>query len=50
VLIVDDEEPLVRLAGDTLKELGYIPIAFTSSTRALEAFDAKPGRFRCDSD
>ena len=45
VLIVDDEEPLVRLASETLTELGYTPVAFTSSTRALEAFDANPNHF-----
>src|SRR4030095_12073289 len=30
VLIVDDEEPLVRLASETLEELGYAPVGFTS--------------------
>jgi nitrogen-specific signal transduction histidine kinase len=45
VLIVDDEEPLVRLATRTLEELGYAPVGFTSSTAALEAFRAAPERF-----
>jgi len=45
VLVVDDEEPLVRLARETLEDLGYSPIAFTSSTRALEAFGANPDDF-----
>jgi nitrogen-specific signal transduction histidine kinase len=45
VLIVDDEETLVRLASQTLQALGYAPTAFTSSTRALEAFDANPSDF-----
>ena len=45
VLIVDDEEPLVRLATETLAELGYAPVGFTSSSAALEAFRAEPARF-----
>jgi len=46
VLVVDDEEPLVKLATDTLEELGYAPVGFTSSTAALEAFRADPGGFK----
>ena len=45
VLVVDDEEPLVRLATETLEGLGYSPIAFTSSRAALAAFRADPARF-----
>ena len=45
VLIVDDEEPLVRLATRTLEELGYAPTGFTSSAAALAAFRADPQRF-----
>src|SRR5499426_4304207 len=45
VLVVDDEEPLVRLATETLEELGYVPLGFTSSTAALEAIRADPQRF-----
>ena len=45
VLVVDDEEPLVRLATRTLEELGYRPVGFTSSAAALAAFCADPGRF-----
>jgi len=45
VLIVDDEEPLARLATRTLEELGYVPTAFTSSSAALAAFRADPKRF-----
>jgi PAS domain S-box-containing protein len=45
VLIVDDEEPLVKLAARTLEELGYVPVGFTSSTAALAAFRAEPQRF-----
>jgi signal transduction histidine kinase len=40
VLVVDDEEPLVRLATDTLNELGYAATGFTSSTAAVDAFRA----------
>jgi CheY-like chemotaxis protein len=45
VLVVDDEEPLVRLTTRTLEELGYAPTGFTSSTAALAAFRADPQRF-----
>lgn len=45
VLIVDDEEPLVRLATETLERLGYAPVGFTSSAAALEAFRADPEQF-----
>jgi PAS domain S-box-containing protein len=45
VLVVDDEEPLVRLAAETLQSLGYAPVGFTSSANALQAFGANPGRF-----
>jgi CheY-like chemotaxis protein len=45
VLIVDDEVPLVRLATETLAELGYVPVGFTSSAEALAAFRAEPERF-----
>jgi PAS domain S-box-containing protein len=45
VLVVDDEESLVRLATETLKERDYIPVAFTASAAALDAFLADPERF-----
>jgi CheY-like chemotaxis protein len=45
VLVVDDEEPLVRLATETLEALGYVPAGFTSSTAALAAFRANPKTF-----
>jgi PAS domain S-box-containing protein len=45
VLVVDDEEPLVMLATQTLEYLGYEPVGFTSSAAALEAFRADPDRF-----
>src|SRR5262245_18099901 len=45
VLVVDDEEPLMRLAARTLEELGYAPSGFTSSAAALEAFRSEPAGF-----
>ena len=45
ILLVDDEEPLVRLGEEALAELGYEPTGFTSAAAALEAFRADPGRF-----
>jgi signal transduction histidine kinase/ActR/RegA family two-component response regulator len=45
VLLVDDEEALVRLGEEMIANLGYEPVGFTSSTAALEAFRASPGRF-----
>jgi len=45
VLIVDDEEPLVRLATETLEGLGYAPVGFTSSVNALQEFGANPEAF-----
>jgi CheY-like chemotaxis protein len=45
VLVVDDEELLVRLAIRTLEELGYAPVGFASSAAALDAFRADPGLF-----
>jgi CheY-like chemotaxis protein len=45
VLVVDDEEPLVRLATRALAELGYEPVGFTSSVAALAAFRADPDGF-----
>jgi PAS domain S-box-containing protein len=45
VLLVDDEEALVRLGEEMIAGLGYEPVGFTSSTAALEAFRATPTRF-----
>ena len=45
ILIVDNEEPLVALAEETLAELGYEPIGFSSSIVALQAFREAPQRF-----
>jgi PAS domain S-box-containing protein len=45
VLLVDDEEALVKLGEEMIAGLGYEPVGFTSSTAALEAFRASPSRF-----
>ena len=42
VLLVDDEEALVRLGEEMLAELGYEPVGFTSSAAALERFAPSP--------
>jgi signal transduction histidine kinase len=45
VLIVDNERSLVALAEETLAELGYEPVGFSSSAAALRAFRDSPERF-----
>jgi PAS domain S-box-containing protein len=45
VLLVDDEEPLVRLGEELLAGLGYEAVGFTSAAAALQALRAQPGRF-----
>ena len=35
----------MRLGEEMIASLGYEPVGFTSSTAALEAFRASPGRF-----
>jgi CheY-like chemotaxis protein len=45
VLVVDDEEALVRLTTERLVELGYVCVGYSSSTDALIAFQAHPERF-----
>ncbi|HEX6018703.1 MAG TPA: ATP-binding protein, partial [Burkholderiaceae bacterium] len=45
VLLVDDEEALVRLGEEMIAGLGYEPIGFTSSVAALQSFRDSPGRF-----
>jgi PAS domain S-box-containing protein len=46
IMYVDDEEPLVALAVRWLSRLGYEVTGFSDSSRALEAFRARP----CDFD
>jgi signal transduction histidine kinase/DNA-binding response OmpR family regulator len=45
VMFVDDEAALVDLGTDTLAEVGFAPVGFTSSLAALEAFEADPDAF-----
>jgi PAS domain S-box-containing protein len=45
ILIVDDEEPLVRLGEEMVAGLGYEPVGFTSSVAALAAVRDHPDRF-----
>lgn len=45
VLLVDDEDMVVRSISIALKRLGYVVTGFTSSAKALEAFRSDPDRF-----
>jgi len=45
IMIVDDEPALVALAEETLADLGYEPLGFSSSLAALQAFRTEPSRF-----
>jgi CheY-like chemotaxis protein len=45
VLLVDDEESIVRLAKNMLEHLGYEVVASTNSLEALEIFKRDPGEF-----
>jgi PAS domain S-box-containing protein len=45
ILLVDDEETLIRLGEEMIAELGYEPVGFTSSVAALATFRAAPARF-----
>jgi nitrogen-specific signal transduction histidine kinase/CheY-like chemotaxis protein len=45
ILLVDDDEGLVRLGREVLALLGYDVVAYTSSREALEAFRAAPERY-----
>ena len=45
ILLIDDEEPLVRLGEEMIARLGYEPVGFTSSLAALASFKAEPQRF-----
>jgi PAS domain S-box-containing protein len=46
IMLVDDEEALVRLGEEVIASIGYEPIGFTSSTEALAAFRESPERFQ----
>jgi PAS domain S-box-containing protein len=45
VLVVDDEEALVAVTSETLKALGYEPVAFAEGAAALAEFERSPQRF-----
>ena len=45
ILLVDDEDMLVRLTEEIIAGLGYEPIGYTSPIEALQAFRAEPKRF-----
>ena len=45
ILVVDDEEPLVRLAEEVLASLGYEPVGCVGAAQALRTFRSAPGRF-----
>jgi PAS domain S-box-containing protein len=45
ILFVDDEEDLVYAGEKMLRRLGYEPVVFQSSVKALEAFRARPDQF-----
>ncbi len=45
VMLVDDEQTLVRLGEEILARLGYEPVGYNSPVDALAAFRADPQRF-----
>jgi CheY-like chemotaxis protein len=45
ILVVDDEESLVRLAEEVLASLGYEPVGCVGASEALRVFRAAPQRF-----
>ncbi len=45
ILVVDDEEHIVRMARQMLEKLGYKVTVRTSSVEGLEAFQAQPENF-----
>ena len=45
ILLVDDEPNLVEAMRLILEKLGYAVTAYSSSTQALDAFEANPARF-----
>ena len=45
VLVVDDEESLVRLSEEVLASLGYEPVGCVGAQHALRVFRAAPQRF-----
>ena len=45
VLLVDDDRAMLAMAEEMLAQLGYEPVSYDNSVKALEAFRAGPGRF-----
>jgi PAS domain S-box-containing protein len=45
VMVVDDEEPLKLLVAAILADLGYAPVAYSSASEALAAFESEPDRY-----
>jgi len=45
ILLVDDEEPIIKMEQQMLERLGYKVTTRTSSVEALEAFRATPNNF-----
>ena len=45
ILVVDDEEPIIKLSRRMLERQGYQVLALTSSEEALELFQSGPGEF-----
>jgi CheY-like chemotaxis protein len=45
ILLIDDEETLVRLGEEMMAELGYEPVGFASGAAALESLRDTPQRF-----
>ncbi|QBK06051.1 response regulator [Hylemonella gracilis] len=45
IMVVDDEPALVELLEESLAALGYEPVGYVSSAKALQAFRADPQRF-----
>jgi len=47
IMVVDDEESIVQVVEIALRHIGYDVESYTSSVKALEAFEATPDRFAC---
>lgn len=45
ILLVDDEEPVLNIMKQLIESLGYKVVAFDSSPKALETFQADPKKF-----
>ncbi|MDO9404856.1 MAG: AAA family ATPase [Polaromonas sp.] len=45
ILLIDDEEAILEIMVDTLRQLGYEAVTFTSAAQAVAAFAADPGSF-----